>query len=199
MSEATAAEVQEHPATGFNVEDWLTDAAMPQESADVFKRADVIGELSAIKRQIELHREAGAIEQTAGETSGIAELEKRYTELVDIFTGSQLTIYVRALSPDERREIRHRSEEITKDKDKATQNADFGYRSLARSIVAVQPLDGERTEVDWTPETVRKIERSLGDTQMKAVVRAQQIAQNALPDVDADFLRKPSGGGAGLE
>lgn len=187
-----------HPAAAFNVEDWLLDAHMPEESADVYKRADVIGELSALRRQIETHQEAAAAdEKTAGDTDGLTTLTARYQELLETFAGSQLTVYTRALSPDEKRAIRAESEARTKDLPQAEQNADFGYALLARAIVAVRPFEQDRVEVQWTPTQVRALENKIGQLQVQAILAAHQAAQNQLPAVDADFLQKPSGEGLG--
>lgn len=194
-------EITTHPATGFDIETWLQDAAMPQESADVYKRADVVGELSALQRQIEVYREAAADpERSAADgTSGtLAELEAEYDKLVDTFTGSLLTIYTRALSPDEKRELREANEKVHPD-NPVKQNEEYGHALLAASIVAVRPFGGERTPVTWTAQQVRSMERAIGSVQMKQVLAAHQTAQNTLPDVDADFLHRPSGEGVGQE
>lgn len=191
--------IEQHPATGFDVEAWLQDAAMPEESVDVYKRADVIGKLSALRRKIELHRKAAAVtERTAGDdTDELTELERQYEALVDTFTGSQLTIYCRALGPDERQAVREESAERTKDKPTDEQNRDFGYVLLSKSIIAVEPFGGERTPVAWSPEVIRSMENTIGGTQMSEVLDAHRVAQNKLPAVDADFLHKPSGEEAG--
>lgn len=188
---------KQHPATGFDVEAWLQDAAMPEHSADVYKRADVIGELEVLQRQITLRREANQLEKTAHGDKVLAEYERRYAELVDTFTGSLITIYARAISPDERRAIRKEAEEASQGKDPDEQNALFGYGVLARAIVAVRPFEGERTPVSWNATTIRTLENRIGGTQMSAVLDAHRIAQNQIPAVDADFLQKPSGGDAG--
>lgn len=191
-------EIEQHPATGFDVEAWLQDAKMPEESADVYKRADVIGELSALRRKIELHREAAAgAERSAGDADELTTLEKRYQDLVDTFAGSQLTIYTRALGPDERREAREASDKRTEGKPTDEVNRDFGYVLLGRSIVAVKPFGGERTPVSWSAEVIRSMENTIGGSQMSTVMDAHRLAQNKLPEVDADFLHKPSGEDAG--
>lgn len=190
--------VAPHPATAFNVEDWLQDARMPEESADVFKRADVIGELQALQRKIGVQREAAAgAERTANQASELTTLEARYEELLQTFADSQLTVFVRALSPDEKRALRTAHDERVKALDALAQNNEFGYDLLAASITAVQPFGGARTDVTWTHTQVRALENKLGATQMSLVLQAHQNAQNRLPAVDADFLLKPSGSETG--
>lgn len=177
----------------FDVEAWLTDAKMPEESAEVYKRADVIAELQVVRRQIETQREAATIEKTAHGDTVLRNLERRYKDLVETFTGSKLTIYVRAISPDEQRESREATEKRTEGMDPKLQNMEFGYDLLARSIVAVRPADGERTPVEWGIKQVKAMEKSIGAAQMSEVLNARMQAQNGLPRVDADFLPKPSG------
>lgn len=185
---------EQHPAAAFNVEDWLQDAHLPEDSADVYKRADVIGELHLLRRQVDLQREAAADpERTAGDAAELTPLEKRYEELLETFADSQLTVYVRALGPDERRAVRAESEARTKDLTPEEQNADTGYAILSAAVVAVRPYGGERTPVTWTHTQVRAMENKIGGVQMQQVLLAYQAAQNRVPAVDADFLHRRSG------
>lgn len=188
----TETPITDDPAE-FDVEAWLTDAKMPEESAEVYKRADVIAELQVVKRQIETQREAASIEKTAHGDTVLRNLERRYKDLVETFTGSKLTIYVRAISPDEQRESREATEKRTEGMEPKLQNMEFGYDLLARSIVAVRPAEGERTPVSWNIKQVKAMEKSIGAAQMSEVLNARMQAQNGLPRVDADFLLNPSG------
>lgn len=187
-------------ATTFDLEAWVTDAGLPEESADVFKRADVVGELSALKRQIDNHAEAFAgAEKTAGDTSGLKALEDRYKELYDTFTGSLLTVYVRAITSDEREELRLAHEERTKNWDPQRRNREYGFDLLSAAITAVRPLDGERVGVRWDVHQIKKLEKAIGAPQMSLLLAAREIAQNQVPTVDADFLHSASGSETGEE
>ena len=53
-----------NPAT-FDVEGWLVDAALPEESATVYKRPDVVAELTDLKRRIGIETRAADAEQSA--------------------------------------------------------------------------------------------------------------------------------------
>lgn len=181
----------------FDVEAWLTDAKMPEESAEVYKRADVIAELQVVKRQIETQRDAATVERTAHGDTVLRNLERRYDEMLETFAASKLTIYVQALDLDRLRALRAESDERTKGKDKQTQNEDYGYTILSASIVAVRAADGERTPVSWNRQQVKAIEQKIGTAQMKQILNARLQAQNGLPQVDADFLHKPSGSESG--
>jgi hypothetical protein len=182
-----------NPAAEFDVEAWLTDAQMPEEAAEVYKRADVIAELQVVKSQIETQRAASQAEKTSHGDTVLRNLERRYDDMVKTFCDSKLTIYVRALNPDRLAALRVESDERTQGKDKQGQNEDFGYAILSASIVAVRAAGGERTPVTWTRKQVKDIEHAIGTTQMKEVLNARLRAQNGLPRVDADFLHRPSG------
>lgn len=195
MTEAT-----HHPAATFDLEAWAKDANLPEESADVFKRADVIGELSALKRQIENHQEAfSGAEKTAGDVSTLKALQDRYKELYDTFTGSLLTIYVRAITSDEREALRVQHEERTKNWDPQRRNREYGFDLLAAAITAVRPLDGERVDVRWDVHQVKQLEKAIGGSQMSLLLAAREVAQNQAPVVDADFLLSASGSETGEE
>ncbi len=176
----------------FNLDDWALDANLPEESTDVYKRSDVVSELSALKRQIALHREASSLEKTAGEETGLGALEARYAELVDTFTDSQLTVYVRGLTTDELTDLRASHDERTKTWEPKKRNLEFGFELLAAAITAVRPLDGERTTVRWDLHQVKKLEKAIGASQMRLILEAREIAQNQVPTVDADFLLRSS-------
>lgn len=187
-----------NPAAEFNIDDWALDAGLPEESADVYKRTDIVSELSLVMRQIDARREAFAgAEKTAADKSGLRALEKKYDELVKTFTGSMLTIYLRAITSDEREVLRAAHEERCKDMDLALKNREYGFDLLAAAITAVKPLDGERVDVKWDVPAIKKLEKAIGPSQISLILAAREAAQNKLPTVDADFLHKPSGSETG--
>lgn len=189
-----------NPAT-FDVEAWLTDAALPEESATVYKRADVIGELTDLKRRIEIERDAN-IERVVTQKSAAAALEEQYEALLKTFTGSALTVYVRALSRDEIKHIRqtHDAWAEANQIPPLDANVAFGYDLLSASIVAMKPAGAtERQPTVLDPTAVKRLEAAIGSTQLQLILQARQTAQNAVPAVDADFLRRPSGTGTGHE
>ena len=170
----------------FDVEKWLDDAHLPEESVDVFKRGDVVATLSKIERRIEAERQANQGERTVSDGARLAELEKQHQELVDVFGESMLTIYVRALSPTEQTAI------VDALPAGATKG-ELAFQRLLASIVAVEAHGGERQPVRMTAERLRAMEERIGAVQVRQLVFAQQQVQESLPVVDADFLHRPSG------
>lgn len=183
--------MSESPET-FDIEAWLTDANLPEESVTVYKRADVISELSDVKRRIEVEDHAAKGEQTAG-NKVLRALEKRYAELLDTFNKSALTVYVRALTPDELRELREESKAASEGKTDSEQKTDFGYRLIAKSVVGIQPLKGKRVPASFTLSTVLGLAKTIGTAQTQLIHAAYNQVQNGLPVVDADFLLRRSG------
>lgn len=180
---------------GFDVDAWLEDSKLPEESTVVYKRADVVAELTNLKHLIDLEKST-AHERAAGETSNLAQLQAKYHQLLETFGDSALTIYVRAVTPDEKLELRKQNDAVTEKAklDPTQSNRDYAARLLARAVVATKlPAAEERTPVTWAPETIKKLEDKLGTTQMTQVMAAYQTAQNAMPAVDADFLPRASG------
>jgi hypothetical protein len=187
-----------NPAT-FDLDAWATDANLPEESADVYKRADVIGELSALQRKIAIRRDAAKGEKTATGDKELAAMERRHTELVETFTGSKLTVFVRALTSDEMEDLRAAHEERTKGMEPKRANKEFGFDLLAAAIISVQPAGEERYDVRWDTHMIKRLEKAIGPAQMTEILNARQYAQNAVPTVDADFLLRSSGSDAGAE
>lgn len=180
----------------FEFEEWLQDARLPEESVQVYKRADIIAELSDLKRRIALEDRAASDERTA-EDAALSPLEEQYLAALKVFSESALTVYVRALTEEELRLQRKATEERTKELPPLEQNLEFGYDLLAASIIALKPAGGQRKPVKFTPAKVRALRNAIGDTQVEQILTARQIAQKAMPSVDADFLQKRSGGDAG--
>lgn len=192
--------IELHPAAEFDLEDFLSDAAMPEESAEVYKRANVVGKLASLRRKIELERKAAAVsEKTAGDVDVLGPLEAEYERLVQVFAESQITVYVRALSSDEKFVARRQSDELTKDKPALEQNKHYGWTLLAAAIIAVEPFGKPRVNVNWSVAQVKALESKIGPAQMDHILNAYKVAQGNLPTVDADFLHKPSGEGTGQE
>lgn len=178
--------------TTFDVEAWLQDAHLPEESVTVYKRPDVVAELSDLKRRIELEDRAAAAERTAGEAA-LTPLEQEYQALLQAFSQSGLTVYVRALTDDEMQALRTSTEANTKALPVEEQNKAFGVALLAAAVVAVKPAGGQRTPATFTPAKVLALKDAIGDVQVSQILVARQVAQNAMPTVDADFLRSRSG------
>lgn len=189
----------EQNAATFNLEAWATDASLPEESADVYKRADVIGELSALQRKIAIRRDAAKGEKTATGDKELTAMERRHTELVETFASSKLTVFVRALTSDELADLREAHDQRTKGMEPNRANKEFGFDLLAAAIISVQPAGEERYDVRWDVHTVKRLEKAIGPAQMTEILNARQYAQNAVPTVDADFLHKSSGSDAGAE
>ena len=181
--------------TNFDVEAWLSDAALPEESATVYKRPDVVAELTDLKRRIELETRATDAEQSAASKNTRPEaLEREYEQLLRTFSDSALTVYLRALTDEELKDLRDEFElGPGKDLTGGAHSLELGYWGLAKAITAVKPAGGERQPVSMTPAKVKALRDAIGSAQMTQVVLARHTAQNNLPSVDADFLRKPSG------
>lgn len=188
----------------FDVEDWLLDAKLPHESVDVFKAGELPAEAKAIQRQLEVERSLENVDRTSADVSRFAELERRYIQVVGAWAASKITIYVSAIPPEKMRELRVEHDAKHEDMiDKALANEIFGYTLLAKCIVGVAETGVKYTDEDgapalygpvsWASNTIRGMAKKLGPAQMSLLIAARQNAQNALPTVDADFLRKNSG------
>jgi len=176
----------------FDIEAFLQDAKLPEESVTVYKRSDVVAELSDLKRRIALEDRAKTAERSSGEEA-LSPLEQEYLALLETFSKSALTVYVRALTDEEMRDQRKLTEERTKDLDPKDANLEFGYDLLSRAIVGLKAAGGERKLANFTPAKVKALRKAIGETQVSMILTARQMAQNAMPSVDADFLQKRSG------
>lgn len=194
-----AVETPRHPAEEFSFDDFFQDANLPTESVQVYKRPDVLAEASELKRRIEQEERVANVEKSAAEASKLPGLLAEYERLLKVFSGSGLTVYVRAITDDERAELRVSHDLRTKGWDPKKANEHFGYDLLSKAITHVKPAGGEKTPVAFTPEQITAMEKAIGNAQMQLILQARHTAQNALPNVDADFLLRHSGGEAGPE
>lgn len=174
-----------NPST-FNFADWFEDAKLPEESTPVFTRADIIGDLSDLERRIKTEGAIAAVEKTAADKT--SPLEAEYLEKLQAFKDSKVTVWVRALTGTERKDIR-----TEHDAAEGEGNEEFIYRLLSASIVGLKKGDGERKAVSMSQADVRRLNDQIGDTQTTAIRDAYLVATNKIPAVDADFLLKSSG------
>lgn len=205
MTEKTAADrAPEAPVNvPFDVEDWLLDAKLPHTSADVFKAGLLPAEAATLQRQLEVERGLENTERTAADNDRFAELERRYLQVLKAWAASKITVYVSAIPPEKMRDLRTKHDEATEGMDPAVANEIFGYEILAAAIIGVAEIGVDYTDEDgnpalygpvkWEMRHVRGLANKLGDAQMTQLIRARQNSQNALPQVDADFLQQRSG------
>ncbi|NDK31179.1 hypothetical protein [Nesterenkonia haasae] len=181
-------------AETFSLDDWLKDAHLPERSCRIFRGGHLIGKLERLQDQI--RDEQSASEQTLQSRQKLTQLMEEYQATLEKFGASALTVYLRALSGPILRELRAESDEIEKKKgqDRQTSAAEFWYAMVARSVVAVQPADGERQAVKWTAENIKALDTEIGMGEFGKLKATYQRAQQEVQEPDADFLQKSSGG-----
>ncbi|TVU61572.1 hypothetical protein FQP90_13610 [Paenarthrobacter nitroguajacolicus] len=185
----------------FDVEAFIKGANLPTESATVYMRADVISDITALKHKIDVARATDNSERTSSDKSELKQLEAEYVRLLTVFSESASTVHVRALTRQELKDLRETHEKAIEGKEITPKdsNESFGYDLLALAIVAVEPIGKEKQSAAFTPAQVRALEEGIGAAQMQAILEARQIAQNKLPEVDADFLLRLYGTSAGSQ
>lgn len=180
----------------FDLDAWLEDAHLPEDSCDIFKRGDVISELAEVKTRIE---EEEAADQGAGKSmagnKAVQKLQRRYDELLQTFGDSRVTVYVRALSQTELDQAKkaHEAEVEEQGWDVPTANQEFGLFLLSAAIVGLKPAGQERVEVSFTVDQTRRMRDRFGASQLLQVMEARRRAQNQAPEVTVDFLSNASG------
>ena len=191
------------PETGFDMEAWLFDADLPQQSATVFKAGRLPAEAGALKEAIQIERGQLDQESSAAETSKLAKLEARYAAVLQEWVASKITVYVTAIPKEKIREMRAANTIATEGMDPAVSNELFGYDLLAAAIIGIAEPGKEYVDENGKPfpygkvklktNQLRGMEKKIGATQMQLIIAARQTAQSGLPDVDADFLLESSG------
>lgn len=194
MSETTETPDNTVSPEDFNIDDWLQDAHLPEDSCEIYKRPDVISELTRLKARI-AEEEAADTGKTLGGNRKRDELQKRYDELLETFTGSRATVYVRAVPEATLRDLRA-DHVVSKDDEagvKTSKTIALGYAIMAKSIVGFGDETGVRHDVSLTPEKIETLEAKIGESQGKVIREAWQRAQGQMPEVTVDFLSLPSG------
>ncbi|MDN4611954.1 hypothetical protein [Arthrobacter burdickii] len=180
----------------FDFADWFADANLPEQSADIFTNAALLGEMADLQRRIDVEVRVQDAERTAASPAK-DRLEDQWVALAKQFEASKITVYVRALTGAERKAIREAHD--LAQKNDGEENSGFVLRCLAASIVGMKKHAGERQPVTLTLDQVTQLHARIGDAQIGAIHDAQLTATNGVPTVDADFLRKLSGPAAGPE
>ncbi|WP_066303248.1 hypothetical protein [Arthrobacter luteolus] len=181
----------------FDLGAWLTDAKLPEQSATVYQRADLIGELADLERRIRNEAEVAPGETPAGGSS----LVQAYRKVVAQFEASKLTVYVQAIPDDRQQEIAESvGDPLPKDaspKDKQQRMHAIGSAVLAEAIIGMSAGTDTRKPVRLAPEQIGELEAKIGSAQMQAINTAWVRACKELPSVDADFLQKFSSPASG--
>lgn len=181
----------------FDIDAWLSDAHLPEDSADIYKRPDVIAELNKLSARMEAERSAADQSMTGGRA--LAELQERYDALLEEFGASRATVYVRAIPEARRREMleSHKSKGKADSESDREAVIDQGYAVIAESVIGIQDEGGERQDVDLTVEQVKALEARIGNAQVHHIRQAWQRAQSQAPEVTVDFLSRRSGSSKG--
>lgn len=177
----------------FKLDDWFADASLPEESADIYTRADVISEIRKIERELEEAGEVENAEPSLADKAAVNKLEKRWAELAEQFADSKVTVTVQALTGEQRRVIREAHEKANES------NTEFVFRILSNAIIGLQRAGGEYQEVSMAQSDLRKLYEKIGDAQITHIHNAYLQATEGLPEVDADFLSKSSSPDGGPE
>lgn len=191
------------PSTGFDMDTWLFDAELPQQSATVFKAGRLPAEAGALKEAIEIERGLLDQESSAAEKSKLKKLEARYAAILQEWLDSKITVYVTAIDKEKMRRMREAHTKATEGMEPAVANELFGYELLAAAIIGIAEPGKEYVDEDGKPspfgpvklktKQLRGMEKKIGSTQMQLIIAARQTAQSGLPEVDADFLLESSG------
>lgn len=183
----------------FDLGAWLTDAKLPEQSATVYQRADLIGELTELERRIRNEADVAPGESAAGGSP----LVRKYRKFATQFEASKLTVFVSAITDERQQEIvASVGEPLAKDataKERQGRLHAIGCALLAEAVVGVASGNSPRKPVTLEPEQIKQIEAKIGSTQMQTINDAYMRACKELPSVDADFLLQLSSPASGDE
>lgn len=172
-------------ANDFDFAEWIGDGNVPEESVDIFTATNLVGEITALTRQIEEDDRGRDVEPSL--TDEASPGEERLAQMLTEYLASKRTVYIKGLTPGERAAIRKAHEASGRP------DEDFPERCLSASIVAMRRPHGERTPVNLSLSAIQKMHRQIGDGQMASLFRTYQQATSGIPTVDADFLLRRSG------
>lgn len=135
---------QEQQGTGFDIEEWLADAALPEATVRVSKRGDLVARLADLEGEHQAARRAGDKERAQDVAARIAETREQ-------MEAGWLTIRLRALTHDEIAAVREDDDED----------------GLVFRQVATQTVEPRLSE-----DQVRALANAIGEGQFVRVVRA---------------------------
>lgn len=188
-------------AKNFDFNSWFGGASLPEESADVYTKGNLVGRINYLTRRIEEEQRvaaAGVDEASVGEENSVEAMTEELTGLLEEFAASRVTVYLRALEKPDRVKIRKAHDAAQKGGVEGDEG--FVIRTVAASVVGLQaPGQETRTDVRMSVGQVQDLYSKIGEAQMALLFQAQQTATNSAPRVSADFLQKSSGPDAGPE
>lgn len=186
---------EQNPET-FELEAWLQDARLPEDSETVYKRGDLVAQINHLARQIRVETEANSGEQTSAGSPFLAQLVKEREKLMKAFADSEMTFYLRAIPRDKIVEIgsKYLTDENATREERLTKQVNLNRELLAESIVSVESPRLEKRDINMTVQLVATLEAKLGVAQLTKLLQKRIQVQNELPEPDADFLPSASGG-----
>lgn len=189
---------EQNPET-FELEAWLQDARLPEDSETVYKRGDLVAQINHLARQIRVETEANSGEQTSAGSPFLAQLVKEREKLMKAFAASEMTFYLRAIPREKITEIasKYLTNETDSREERLTKQVHLNRELLAESIVSVESPRLEKRDLTMTVPLVATLEAKLGVAQLTKLLQKRQQVQNELPEPDADFLPSASGGSQG--
>lgn len=186
---------EQNPET-FELEAWLQDARLPEDSETVYKRGDLVAEINHLARQIRVEAEAQSGEKTSGGNPALTKLGKDREKLMQAFAASEMTFYLRAIPREKIVEIgsKYFTDESATREERLTKQVNLNRELLAESIVSVESPRLEKRDIKMTVPLVATLEAKLGVAQLTKLLQKRMQVQNELPEPDADFLPSASGG-----
>ncbi len=183
----------------FNLDDWLQDAHLPEESCRVFKKGHLIARLTELREQIEDEAEQAKSGQSMSGARKLTELREEYERLAEEVADSALTVYCSAITAQKNRAVRDAVDKVAEEQglDKRQAGYEFSYYLVAASVVAVAKPGDQRKDVDWSPEEVKRLEQAISPGEFGKIVAAYKKADSGVKEPSVDFLRKSSGTNSG--
>ncbi|GAA1453475.1 hypothetical protein ACFP47_09220 [Nesterenkonia lacusekhoensis] len=190
----------------YDIEAWLNDAHLPEESARIYRRGDLLGSINALQDRIrELTTAVDSstdLDDTKAFTRELSQARSEYEELLTQFGESGLTVFLQAVPSRKTRQIRRRVNEAEEAKVKAGAtrqdakvwgNEEFIYSMVAAAVVGVEGPDGVRHPAEWDADILRELEDRIGPGQFGELLEARKRADGKLQEPDPDFLLTVSG------
>lgn len=186
---------EQNPET-FDLEAWLQDARLPEDSETVYKRGDLVAQINHLARQIRVETDAQSSEMTSWGNPALSKLIKDREKLMDAFAASEMTFYLRAIPREKITEIasRYLTNEADSREERLTKQVHLNRALLVESIVSVESPRLEKRDIKMTVPLVATLEAKIGVAQLTKLLQKRQQVQNELPAPDADFLPSASGG-----
>lgn len=196
------------PAGDDWFDSWLSTGTVAQRSVDIYGQPGLLAEYEKLQRKLEVAEQLERSEQVElsnTEQRESTQILEKMEKLYEDWTNSKTTWFIRALSPEEAKEINQEADGLEEPDEKAPAAEKAAYRekveelnertdlmAIEKALVRVEDANGRTVMESINLPRLRALRDKVGQYQMNRLVQASLIASSQEPKMPVPLSRSNS-------